>query len=237
MNIVDLQDDLLNCLLAWDLIQNINVVQQRKMQLQSQADFATIYQTERNGASGIGILIEMPSYKMSNNLSGPGPQTELLVSLLVVECPPVNLVAESGTGTDAESVSDLLLSFLHQFLIDGQGEIYPQDSPITPANDIPNGCLGYRVSAKMQHAPDLSLSRISLPSQTIDGSFLVTLTDTSGKSPDIYYTLDESTPCASNSVATKYDQPFTVEAGDTIRWQAWLKGCLPSTIGKATANP
>lgn len=236
MNIVDLQDDIFNCLLSWDMVDNINIVQQRKMRLQNMADFATIYHTARNGDVGIGILVEMPTFKMSNNLSGPGPQTELLVSLLVVECPPINL-QDTGTGTDAESVAELLLPFMHQWLIDGQGEMYPQDTPIAPANDLPEGCLGYRVSVKMQHAPDTSLARVPLPAQTIDGSLNVTLADTSGKDADVYYTLDESTPCAANSVATKYVGSFPTKAGDVVRWQAWVEGMLPSTIGSATINP
>ncbi len=232
-NIVALQEDLFYSLMSWNMVEKLNIAQQRKKRLQNMADFATIYQTVRNGASGIGILVEMPKWRMSNNLSGPGPQTELLVSLLVVECPPINMVENGGTGTDAESVADLLLPFLHQWLIDGQGEFYPEATPIAEANDLPLGCLGYRVMVKMQHS-NASLSRVPLPAQTIDGSFNVTLTDASGLSDvDVFYTLDESPPCVANTVATKYVGPFVVAVGDVVRWQAWKKDYAPSTIGRA----
>lgn len=235
MNIVDLQNDLFYCLRSWDMISTINVVQQRKMRLQSMVDFATIYQTPTNAKVGIGILVEMPSYKMSNNLSGPGPQTELLVSLLVVECPPINQNSLSGTGTDAESVADLLLTFLHQWLNEEQGELYPQDSPIAPASDLPPGTLGYRVSMKMQHSPQ-SLTRVTQPSIAIDGSFVVTLTGTN-PGTQIYYTLDGTTPASANPSAMKYSDPFQTEVGQTVRWQGWLDGYTPSTIGSAVVSP
>lgn len=232
MNITDLQEDLFLALQSWDMVSKINVVQQRKMRLQSMADFATIYQTVRNGATGIGILVEMPTFQMSNNLAGPGPQTQLLVTLLVVECPPINLDPQQGTGTDAESVAELLLPFLHQWLIEGQGEMYPQSTPIAPANDLPLGCIGYRVAVKMEHSP-LGITRVTQPSIAIDGNFNVSLTDVSGlDGVDVIYTLDESAPCSANSTAVKYSGPFQVEVGDVVRWCAWKNGYTPSAIGR-----
>ena len=236
-NIVNLQDDLYYALLSWDLIKTINVMQMRKMRLQSDLDFATIYQTPRNGCAGIGIVVEMPTYLMSNNLSGPGPQTELLVTLLVVECPPINLVQGAGTGTDAESVADLLLTLLHQWLIEGQGEIYPQSAPIAPANDCPLGTLGYRVSVKMQHSSP-SILRVTQPSITIDGSFNVTLTELSGlPGVQIYFTVDQSPPCSSNPNARLYAGPFQTVVGTVVRWEAWAAGYTPSSIGQAVITP
>lgn len=236
MNIVNLQQDLYLSLLSWDMIEKINVVQQRKLRLEQQLDFATIYQTERNGGTGMGVLVEMPTFEMSNNLAGPGPQTVLLVTLLVVECPPINLEPSQGTGTDAESVAELLLPFLHQWLIEGQGEMYPQENPIAPANDLPPGCIGYRVAVKMQHSP-LFLPRVTQPTIEIDDNFMVTLTDVSGKTDvDVYYTLDETPPCSANSGATKYVEPFQTEAGDVVRWAAWKDGYCPSKIGRAEIN-
>ena len=232
-NIVNLQDDLYYALLSWDLINTINVMQMRKMRLQSELDFATIYQTPRNGCSGMGIVVEMPTYLMSNNLSGPGPQTELLVTLLVVECAAMNLVQGAGTGTDAESVANLLLTLLHQWLIEGQGELYPQSAPIVPATDCPLGTLGYRVSVKMQHSSP-GIMRVTQPSIAIDGSFNVTLTDLSGfPKTQIYFTLDQSPPCSSNPNATLYAGPFPTQVGEVVRWAGWAAGYSPSAIGQA----
>ena len=231
MNIVDLQNDIFYSLKSWDMVANINVVLQRKLRLDSMVSFAQIYQTPANGCSGIGILVEMPSYKMSNNLSGPGPQTELLVSLLVIECPPINLNSQTGTGTDAESVAALLLPFLHQWLDEGQGEMYPQDTPIAPANDLPPGTLGYRVSVKMQHSP-MFLPRVTQPTISIDGSFNVTLSGVTNGTA-IYYTLDGTTPAVANQTAVKYTGPFQTTVGQTVRWQGWIAGYTPSNIGSA----
>lgn len=236
INIINLESDIYYGLLSWDNISNINVVQQRKQRLQNEMDWATIYETPRKNASGIGILVEMPTVRMSNNLSGPGPQTELLISVLVVECPPINLNPETGTGTDAESVGFLLLPFFHQWLIEGQGEIYPMDTPMAPARDIPNGCIGYRIAFKMQHSP-LFITRVTQPSITIDINSNVTLTDISGlPAVDVYYTLDQSTPCAANTSAVKYVGPFSTNLGDVVRWQAWSVGYTPSAIGQATVG-
>ena len=219
-------------LLSWDKVSNINVVQQRKLRLDSMTNFATIYQTPRNGKSGIGIYVEMPQFEMSNNLSGPGPQTVLLVSLLVIECPPINL-SSAGTGTDAESVAELLLPLLHQWLIENEGEMYPQQKPITPANELMMGVLGYRVQCMMQHSP-LFLPRVSQPTIAIDGSFNVTLTNqASSNAADIYYTLDGSMPCVANTSAVKYSTPFATTAGQTVRWCAWFSGYTPSNVGSA----
>ena len=237
MNIVSLQDDIYYTLKTWAMVENINVASQRKMRAQSMIDFATIYQTVRNGAAGIGILVEMPSFEMSPNISGPGPQTVLVVSVLVVECPPINLTPQSGTGTDAEAVSQLVLTLLHQWLIEGEGELYPDSSPISPASDVPPGCIGYRVRVKMQHSP-VSILRVTQPSITIDDQFIVTLTEQTGlPDVDVYWTLDESAPCAANVAATKYTGPFQTQAGDVVRWQAWKRDRTPSAVGRATIEP
>jgi len=235
-DIIALESDLTSTLLSWDMVQTVNIVQQRKLRLQNMADFATIYQSPRNGASGLGIYVEMPTWRMSNNISGPGPQTVLAVTLLVIECPPINL-AQNGSGLDAETVAELCLSLMHHWLIDQQGEMYPQANPITPAEDVPLGCLGYRVSMLMQHSP-LTLTRVTLPAQTISPLLLVTLTDISGlPGVETYFTIDGSTPCVANSVALKYSAPFSVTVGQTLRWQAYAPGCIPSTIGSATVTP
>lgn len=236
LSIVDLQQDLFFALMSWPNIDTINVVQQRKMRIQNVIDYALIYTTARKSRSGIGILVEMPTFE-NDSKSAPGPATRLIVSLVVMENPILNMDGTGGTNVDAESLCELLSPFLHQWLIEGQGEFYPTAKPIAPANDLPPGCLGYRIAFAMEHSP-AAITRATQPALTFNESEMTITLTNAGNSLDaeIYFTTDQTLPGSANSAAKKYEGPIPVEVGDVVRWCAWKSDWLPSAIGRATIN-
>lgn len=237
LSVVALQEDIAFMLLSWDALSTVNVVQQRKMALWSEVDMATFFQTPRNGVSGMGAIVEMPSFVMDENTSAPGPQVDLNISVLVVEWPSVN-VGPSGGNQDCESVAEMILAFLHQWYIENQGELYPDQAPIVPATDAPPGTRGYRVKLRLKHAIT-PFQRVTCPTMSIDGSFNVTLTpDPAQPVPQIYYTLDQTTPGPGNTnvgSVLQYTGPFPTVLGQVVRWAAFNPGqtphYMPSAVG------
>ncbi len=117
---VELQEDLTQGLLAEPGLRFINVVQYRKLRLQSEIDWSTVYTTPRNGRAGCGILVEMPAFEVLHpNVSGP--VGNLVLSCVALEEPNLNFGPATGTQMSAEAVSRFILDSSHQWEIGGAG--------------------------------------------------------------------------------------------------------------------
>jgi hypothetical protein len=234
-----LQEDLFYTLTTWDALNTVNIVQYRKLRIISEVNLGLICMTSRNGSSGMGIVIEMPRVLADPEaMSAPGPNTILAVSLLVVEIPTLNK-SQSGSAFESSEqlADDFLKPFLHQWFVQGQGELYPDSEIVVPENAVPVGQIAHRVNFKIIHAPP-NVQRVTAPTASIDGSFNVTLTNSSNNpNAAIFFTLDQSTPAQTNPAAQAYTGPFVTVPGQVLRWMAFQSGMLPSAIDEQTINP
>jgi hypothetical protein len=233
-NFLQLQEDAQMCLLCSEQLVNVNVVQYRKMRMQSEIDFSALYQTQRNGRGGAGIMVEMPRYETVNPNS-PGPERMLLIDLLCVEEPNTNMEPTSGTEVSAEELADFVLEELGDIGIEGIGELYPDRKTITPAQDLDAGLVGYRVTMVVWDVREKRV-RVPLPSIAEDAG-LVTLTNQAGfEDANIFWTQDGTFPGEANPGAVKYTGPFDASAISRVRWRAYQAGKLGSFVGQVV-NP
>lgn len=231
-DLVLMQDDIALGLESWDVLASVNIVQDRKLRLKQQVNADLICLALRNGRKGLGVLIEMPTIEVPS-ASAPGPQTDLLVSCVVIEEPLINFAPKTGTLMDAETGARYVLMFLHGWLLEGKGELFADRRAIAPTDDFP-GKVAYRVTCPVKLS-DTVMERLSTPAIVEDSPLTISLTHAV---PDVamFYTLDGSYPGNANPAATPYEAPFTVEAGTLVRWSAFKPGYLPSAVGNATIN-
>lgn len=227
---VQLQDDLYAAALEITALQGVNIVQFRKLRLQSEINLAALWETPRNGTSGAGILVEMPTIEVPRpNL--PGPEHELKITFAVVEEPNMNLTPTVGTGLSAEEICERLLDTFHGYQIEGIGSLYADARAIEPANDFPN-VVAYRVAFKLR-SPRNQTQRVQLPSVSSANNGQVTLANVTDGAT-IYYTTDGSFPGPSNPTALQYSGTFDASSVQTVRWAAYLDGCDNSNVGQIT---
>lgn len=231
---VQLQEDLTQALLSATQLANINIVQLRKLRLQSEVDSAVIYTKQRNGKAGCGILVEMPTGEVKKP-NVPGPELTLVCSFLVVEQPMINLNPTTGTQMTAEEALQNVLDIFHQWQVDDMGAFYAAPKPFEPVDATP-GTVAYRVRFTLA-SPKQPTVRLTQPS-IAENALEITLAN-SADNPDaaIYYTTDGSYPAKTevNPGSTLYTVPFTVNSGDTIRWAAYRDGNTQSDVGSAVA--
>lgn len=232
INFVQLQEDVAQALLSCDLLASVNVAQYRKFRLQSEIDWSALWQTVRNGRSGCGVLVEMPTFDVVHpNL--PGPEGSFKFSCAVVEEPNLNLEPSGGTLLSAEDVAQIVLETLHQLVIDGTGSFYAFGRAIQWTDDFGGGLVAYRVTLEMR-CPRTPRAQVAIPT-ILEAAGLVTLTCTTAGA-DVFYTEDGSFPGPSNPGAVKYAAPFDVsglEAPASVRWAGFKEGMNMSGVGRA----
>lgn len=232
-DLVKLQQDLFHGLLSWAPLQNVNIVLLRKLRLENEVSQDTIWQTPRNGRSGAGLLVEMPTIEnVSSN--APDPEDIVVISVAALEEPNLNFGPTTGTLLDAESIARLARTFMRRWFVRDTGEFYDRPRPIVPAEEFPN-VIAYRASAAVR-VTATPFTTLTVPTIAVDGSFVVTLTPAAGQEDaEIYYTLDDSLPGKGNSAALLYTGPFQTAVGDIVRWCSWKTGdYLPSLVDRAT---
>jgi hypothetical protein len=229
-DLVQLQNDVTEALLACEALANVNVVQYRKLRISGEIDWTLLPQGGRNGKNGAGILVNMPEAdcRLPNT---EGPQFDLLPSFLVVEIPEINMDQTGGTMLSAEEIAQWVLDCLHLLQIDGMGQLAAAPKPIAPSTEF-TGCVCYRVNMRLMN-PRGQTIRVGY----ISGSFLsneCTLSCiTAGAT--IYYTTDGTFPGSGNTAALVYSAPFTVTPGTVVRAAAYKTGFNSSRIGSFTA--
>ena len=226
-DIVQLQSDVGEALLSHEGLASVNVVQYRKLRVQSEVDLGAIYAVGRNGKSGCGVLVEMPTFEVSHpNL--PGPSAELVITCAVLEEPNLNLEPTGGTGLSAEDVAQRVLDSLHGLDLEGTGALYADKRAIQPAEEF-QGLVAYRVALRLRSLRPQT-ARVATPT-IVEAGLNVTLTcATAGAA--IYYTMEGSFPGPSNAGAVLYAESFTM-TGAVLRWAAYKSGMVGSNVGEA----
>lgn len=236
--VVAIQDDLYYGSLSFPALGKINITERRRFQMQSDLEEDAIWLTQRNGASGLGVVWEMPEIEIADP-AAPGPMENLIVTARVICDPNVN-----STGLLPETVCKYVRRFVHQWYIAGRGQFYGQGKMMHPINDYPN-LLAYEEQFRIRLA-DEWYSRLNQPvlSQDANGNILLA-NDPATPGAAIVYTLDGTTPGNGadwqgngNPSAKLYGVPVPVAPGAsvTIRWAAYLAGYLPSAIGQAVVT-
>lgn len=227
-NFVQLQNDVTHALLSAPALSKVNVLQYRKLRMESVVNLDALWQTLRGGCSGAGILVEMPVANVTSpNVTGPA--FNLIQSFVVLEEPNINFAPQTGTFLSAEEIAQIVFDALHLQAIEGIGTL--QANTIKEAAEFPPGLLAYRVECKIIVARPQTV-RCAVPIIAIAGG-QATLTSTTADSA-IYYTVDESFPGRSNPAAVLYEAPFDVVSGQVLRVAAWKADLNPSAIRSYT---
>jgi Chitobiase/beta-hexosaminidase C-terminal domain len=224
---VKLQYFLEQMLLSADALASVNIVAYRKLRLQSELDYSTVWQTPRNGRSGCGVLIEMPSFRVDKP-NVPGPIGDVVQTCAVLEDPDMNLAPATGTLLSAEEVAQTILDLAHQWGIDGVSSLYADYQAIEDAKEF-QGLLAYRVNFRTMMTRQQT-QRCAQPTIS-ETALTVTLTCTTPNAA-IYYTQDGTFPGPSNPGAALYAAPF-LQTGQELYWCAFAPGYNPSAVGYA----
>ena len=247
-DLVQLQTDLTQGLLAEPALQFINVVQYRKLRLQSEIDWSAVYARPRNGRAGCGVLVEMPAFEVWHP-NVPGPVGNLVLSCVVLEEPNLNNDPATGTGLSAEAVSQFILNSSHQWEIGGAGVLSAVREAIRGlwrTEDLRSalaksslrdaiwdalrfeGLVAYRVKLSLQAAPPLT-PRVAAPLASVTGGQLNLACATANA--QLYYTLDGTFPGAANPTAALYTSPLPVPpSGTLLRAAAYADNCFRSSV-------
>jgi hypothetical protein len=246
---VQLQEDLAQGLLSEEALQPINIVQYRKLRLQSEIEWSAIYTTPRNGRAGCGVVVEMPTFEVLHpNVAGP--VGNLVMSCVVLEEPTLNFEAATGTYMSAEEVSKFIVDSSHQWELGGSGvmsavreairglwrtedlhSVVGQSSLRDAIWDAQRfqGLVAYRVKLQLQ-AAGVPLPRVAMPALLEGGSQTTLTCATNGA--EIFFTTDGGFPGPSNPSAAKYTAPFP-GTGGILRYAAYKSGMIRSNVGRA----
>lgn len=241
MDLVQLQADLLGLLMSAPALANVNVVSERKFLVQSEINFDTLWTTPRNGRSGTGILIEMPSIEVPGKQT-PGPTQNLRPTFVVFQNGDAALEPTTGSGLAAETICQLVLDTLHMQELQGIGTLYAIDRAVEPAREY-EFVHAYRVALFLKSAASNQTQRTAPVVLTIDygNAYLACAT----ADAEIWYTLDGSFPTHSRAVepvsdttlnpsAKLYTGPFPATSGQTLRAAAYADGFNPGQILNTT---
>jgi hypothetical protein len=235
---VQLQTDIVAKLLSEDLLQNVNVVALRELQLSSSVESKRVWLQKRNEKSGVGILVGMPTISYENG-NAPGPTRKLMTPISVFEQPSINSLASTGTQLECEEITDRIDAVLSRFQMERLAGIYPEG--VVPNLATEAGVIreDHIYAATMSR---LMLLPVPMPTAGAVGT-LVTLTNAAGfETASIFYTTDGSFPQRNPvtglaaGTAVKYTVPFNAAIGTAIRWAAWLANYSGSDVGYAVVT-
>jgi Chitobiase/beta-hexosaminidase C-terminal domain len=231
ISIALIQEDIGFALNSDGYFSNINVQLERKELYSSEVAIATVWETIKGGAQGIGVIVAMPKV----NVQAPNGPLEFVCKqmLTVLEEPNLNQTAGTGTLIFAEDVGAYVLLWLHEYGLLQNLELYAEGEAMVPNREYA-GIRGVDVHLKYRFTP-AQLNRCA----TVPISFevvhdypnfydVVTLTcATDGAT--IYYTTDGSFPGPANGAAQIYAGPFNVNSGTQVRAAADAAGYTLST--------
>lgn len=241
IDLVQLQDDLLGLLMSAPALANVNIVQERKFLVQSEVNFDSLWTVQRNGRSGTGILIEMPTIDVPGKQT-PGPTQNLRPSFVVFQNGDAALEPSTGSGLVAETICQLVLDTLHMQELQGIGTLYAIDRAVEPAREY-EFVHAYRVALFLKSAAANQTQRTA-PVTVTDNAGTVTLACATADA-EIWYTLDGSFPSHSravepvsdttiNSSSILYTAPFAVTSGQIVRAAAYADGYNAGQIARQT---
>jgi hypothetical protein len=227
-----LQLDFCFALLADDWLSGVNIItrerlyaDQSRLPDKSLAAEVLAYITPRNGKIGAGIIVEMPEFQVLDP-SAPGPQGDIILTVLILEERGTNLSPTKGTGRYADQIAQKVLEIGHGWNLNFQSDFVADRNAIVPAKDF-EPLHAYRVNIRLTLSRDQT-TRVTTPTITWAGN-TVTLAN-NGATPNaaIWYTLDGSSPAPANPAATLYHGPFNINQNCVLRYAAFQPGWLPS---------
>jgi hypothetical protein len=236
IDLVKLQEDWTFKLLSEPALDRINIVQLRKLVIESKLDVKLLTLKSRNGRNGCGAIVEMPVFGVTSP-AAPGPEGEFEISVLVSENPILNMVASTGTLMQAEEVSMRILEIGHKFFMRDVAEFSAAKNmfsrnAVEPV-EVDKGLVSYRVSFGFRHSATPA-GRVSTPLVSETGGRVTLTCSTAGAS--IFFTLDDSFPGPGNPAAARYESPFQVDTGTILRVAAYAESMTGSDVDRGTIN-
>jgi hypothetical protein len=227
INLLRLQDLVLHRLLS-DPLQTLNIEQFRKLKVE-QGTLDTVWLTPRNGRSGCGLLVEMPTIR-----TGSANIRDSIIDcpVVAIEEPNLNYAPETGTQVSAEEAALNVRAALDQWSIGGVGILHASGRWAQPANEFEN-LVAYRVTLSLEHRTVFP-PKVAKPALSESGGLHAITCSTAGAS--IYYTLDGTYPGPSNPGAMMYISPIAAGTGDTITAAAYLEDYTGSDMTSQTIN-
>ncbi len=222
-----LEESIFYGLLSTSLFNRVNFVLERKFNMTAEAQRDMIWMTPRNGGSGCGGFVEMPSIKVDK----PNSQVNrLLASVVFFEERNVNMTPGTGTLKSSEDWATLALEFLRGWILGQAGGLVPEPSAIDPAHDwmaLYPQIICYRASVSQRLSRTI-VARCDMPAIAVDGGLNITLTNGANTpDADIYWTVDGTFPCLATQ-ANLYAGPFQVDSGAVVQWAAFQDPIFPS---------
>lgn len=242
INLLQIQKDVHGLLMSSQALRRVNILLERKFIVDSQTHIAALWETNRNGGSGCGILIEQPGIETnSNNVSGP-PQIVVLTFVSVQNGDAAFATDEAGligSGLYAEEMEQFILDALHLQAIGKLGTIQTDGKFSEPARDYPE-LNARRLTLKIKPIATAQTNRTAPVLAQIQNGVCTLTCATPGSK--IVYTLDGSMPsdpavaidpitnAVINPLAKVYLQPFAVQSGETLRAAAYAVAFNPGEI-------
>lgn len=226
----DLQEDVKARLDNADYFSDVTVLLQRQGNIDNEVQRALSVLNEKAGKMGACVIVLMPETEApEENL--PGPPIEIVLSVQVIEVDTFNADTDNGgTGKDAESLANHVLSLLHHYAAYLLGGILVADKkPIRPIK-VDNG-VSYIVTVRLRTGLN-STNKVRTPELTNEADMITLTCATAGAT--IHYTLDGSYPGPMNAQAIEYTVPFAEPvAGTRIRYAASKTDLIPSDTAAA----
>lgn len=228
---IRLQNDWAHVLLSDEWLDKVNIVTRERLILDgSQMPDETLavetlaYLTERNGGSGVGVIVEKPELAVSL-FNVPGPQGDLVITFLILEDPLTN-----NTGRAADQVGQKILDIGHIFTSQGDGVYTSAPNALSAARDW-EPLRAFRARLRIENNRGQT-DRVATP-QITPGLGNVSITSPTGGA-QIYFTIDGTCPAPSNMTASFYNVPFSPPSGTMIRAAAFKSGMVQSAIARKT---
>jgi hypothetical protein len=244
IDLTQIQQDIFGLLMSAPQLQNVNIVAERKFITQQEIAKDAIWQTQRNGKSGCGILIEEPEV-ISDSPNVTGPPQSVLLSLVCFQNGDAAFT-ERGAGLFAAQIEQFVIDALHLQNIGGLGSMQVKGNFSSPARDYP-GVNARRLRVSMTPFNTRQSPRTAGIAASVEGGLCALSCVTPGAA--IYYTLDGSFPTDTalaidpvsvtatnpqgvpiNPQAQLYAAPFAVTSGQTIRAAAYAWQFNPGQI-------
>jgi hypothetical protein len=218
ISIALLQEDIAFKLNAEGFFANINVQLERKELYSSEVAVATLWETVKGGASGVGVMVLMPDV----NVQAPDGPLEFvcLQKLTVLEEPNINQTAGTGTQIFAEDIGAYVLQLLHEFGLAQNITLFAEGTAMVPNREYKDvrGVdlkLHYKFTpAQLNRSATCPISFVPIGENPGFDTCTITCA-TEGAT--IYYTLDGTMPVESNGAALVYSEPFSIASGTQVR--------------------
>lgn len=239
-----MQEDFYQALLSAGQFRTVNVVNERKLLVESELEIDAIWATNRNGCSGNGILVEELIIS-SQKPDAPAPILEITFPIVCFQNGDAALVPNIGGGFYAQRLAIMVMDLFYQWSVEGamtlfNGRSYERAKEYQFVNAI-------RVLPKIGIKASALTQRCGFVSAALANNQCTLTCATAGAT--IVYTLDGSFPAwpvnaldpisgaPVNPAATIYNASFAVQAGQTIRAIAYINGLNMGPVQRFCVTP